>query len=236
MTGLQNKGYKFDIAFVIDATGSMSPIIDEVKRYVLRFGEMLTREYENNGLPVDKVRVRVIDFADYATEMDEAVRQTEFFSLPEDGQKFADAVNKIDWEYRGGDIPENALEALYVAMKSDWTAIKPVERGRHIIVLISDAPPLELQEREGCIGYDASEFPKDIEELHRLWDECDGLSLSARNKRLVLFVPDEDDGEGHSWNNVSDWNQTFVHYINPSRGGSDIDINDVINLVVRSSM
>lgn len=242
--GLQG-GYKLDIVFVIDATGSMDPIMKEVKARALTMGEEIKTEMAKASRPISEMRLRVIDFGDYATEADEAIRQTDFFSMPADKQKFEDAVQGIDYEGRGGDAPENALEALYVAMMSDWTKIGLLEKGRHIIVLMTDAYPLHLQERKECVGYPADDFPPDLETLQKIWIEKDydennrpnpdkTTQLSASGKRLLIFAPDGKDALNHSWQPLTGWEQSTFTAVDPTRGLLDMPLDGIIAEIVRS--
>ena len=241
--GLQGMGYKVDIAFVIDATGSMGPIMDKMKAKALTLGDEIKDALKAANKEVSEMRLRVIDFGDYATEGDAAVRQTDFFKIPEERADFEEAVKNIQYEYRGGDDPENALEALFIAMDSDWVKIKPgVEKGRHIIVLMTDAYPLNLQERDGCADYPSDDFPSDVNELQAIWDERGGsqsadtktTKLGYANRRLVLFAPEGKDGAGHSWDAVSAWENTTMTPVSSDNGLEGIDLSGIIAEIVRS--
>lgn len=202
--GLQGDDYKVDIVFVIDATGSMGPIMEQVKMQALSLGDKITSLLAENNRPVEQLRMRIIDFADFAYEGDDAIHQTDFFPMPGGRADFEKAVRDIEYERRGGDIPENALEALFIAMSSEWTPIARDEKGRHIIVLMTDALPLHLRERAGLAGYVAEDYPADVAALQAIWDANDQdatTDLSPRNKRLILFVPEGTDAAGHSWDN-----------------------------------
>ena len=78
--GLQSSGYKIDIVFVIDATGSMTPIMDQVRQKALTLHEDITAGLKAANKPVSELRLRVIDFADYASEGEDAIHQTAFFT------------------------------------------------------------------------------------------------------------------------------------------------------------
>jgi hypothetical protein len=55
--------YAVDIVFCIDVTGSMTPIIDQVKENALRFYDDVQSNLTAKGKNVDQLRVRVIGFA-----------------------------------------------------------------------------------------------------------------------------------------------------------------------------
>lgn len=236
--GLQGKGYKMDIVFVIDATGSMTPIMNEVKANALSLGDKISQALEAAKKPVDELRLRVIDFADFASEGEDAIRLSDFYTMPTQKAEFEARVNNIDIDMRGGDIPENALEALFAAINSDWVKIGAGEKGRHIIVLMTDAVPLNLQERAGCIGYQADEYPTNIEELAEIWGadaQSSITKLSPLNRRLVLFVPDGNDAAGHSWDAVKSWDWTSSKTVDSAKGLGELDLSVIIGEIVRSA-
>lgn len=238
MAGFQG-GYKVDIAFVIDATGSMGPIMDQVKERALTLGDEIKEKMEAAGKNIGALRMRVIDFADFASESIEAIRASEFYTMPEERAQFENQVKGIQYEDRGGDIPENALEALWVAMKSDWVDLPGLTAGRHIIVLITDAPPLNLGERNGCMGYVAEDYPENIQEMEEIWNEqaTQGgghTKLNPKKKRLLLFAPEGGDGAGHDWNAVSGWENTTYTPVDAASGLRDMPLDGVIAEIVRS--
>ena len=237
MGGFQG-GYQLDVVFVIDATGSMGPIIDQVKERALTLGDEIKQKAEECYKYVNWLRIRVIDFADFAYEGEEAIRASEFFTMPDEKEQFEKYVMSIDNDGRGGDIPENALEALWVAMRSDWSCLPGRTKGRHIIVLITDALPLDLQERIGCFGYDSYDYPESIEEMEAAWSDTSEQGKGAtmihpRNKRLVLFAP-EGEIEGHSWKKVADWEHTTFIPVKSGVGLSGMSLDDVLDEIVRN--
>ena len=226
MAFLQGIGYKMDIVFVIDATGSMGPIMNEVKTNALIIGDKIRDGLAAAGKNVSEMRVKLIDFADFAQEGEEAIHQTEFFNLPEQKEQFESAINSINYELRGGDVPENGLEALYAAICSDWVKIKPGEKGRQIIVV------------SGCMGYPTEEFPANLDALEAIWSEDDPQSastdLNPNAKRLILFVPAGTDDDGHTWDGVASWSQTVCNQIDPAKGLGEIGLNDIVTEIVKS--
>ncbi len=236
--GLQGKGYKMDIVFVIDATGSMTPIMNEVKANALSLGDKITEALKAANKNVDELRLRVIDFADFASEGEDAIRLSDFYTMPEQKAEFEARINNIDIDMRGGDIPENALEALYAAINSDWVKIGAGEKGRHIIVLMTDAVPLNLQERAGCVGYHADEYPSNIEELTEIWSADSQSSitkLSPTNKRLIIFAPTGSDKAGHTWDDVTSWEWVTGATVDPAKGLAELDLSVIIAEIVRSA-
>lgn len=241
MIGWQNGGYKIDVVLVIDATGSMGPIINQVKEKVLTIGDTIRKRAEREyGKPVDALRIRVVDFADFATEGKDAIRASDFFELPREQAAFEAYVRSIRYESRGGDEPENALEALWVAMNSDWVALPGVTRGRHAIILITDAFPLDLGERTGCEGYDADAYPQSLQEMAEAWNgefdsDCKPTRLSRKHKRLLLYAPEGMDSMGHSWDRVAGWAYATHFLAAPGKGLADVDLEyDVLAELFRA--
>lgn len=210
--------YKIDIAFVVD----MSCCTDDFKRMlkgcVGGIKKLFAEEFAKKDRRVGQMRIRFISFGDYETELDGALIQTDYFYADDTASLFK-AIDGLECKEREKcKNTENALEALYAAIVSDWVEIKPKERGRHIIILLTDSYPLRLLERKECAGYPPEdEIPPDIMELQCVWDDDSGyLKLSPKSKRLVVFAPSGDDGAGHKWDDVLAWAQTV--YIEVERG------------------
>ena len=231
--------YKIDITFVIDATGSMGPIIQQVQDAVLVMHNKIVEGLEESGRHVAQLRINVIDFADYGTEGDEAIHQSGFFqmTMSEELPQFENWVRNLNYLNRGGDLPENGLEALYYAMQAEWTPLIGV-KGRHIIVLITDAAPLALGERSGCAGYPDGYFPANNIELEAVWNEDDPVQggdkkapISCNGRRLILYVPNDP-----AWAPISGWEWTTTTYIQAARGGFDLNIDNIVADIVRSAV
>ena len=150
MAGQQGMGeYNVDIVMCIDATGSMSPIIDEVKGNAISFYQRFVDSMEENDKEVAQLRIKVIVFRDYGCD-DEPMVESQFYALPDQNDEFRSFVSSIEAK-GGGDGPENALEAIALALKSDWTT--GGSKRRHAILVFSDAPALRLGERSGSSSY-----------------------------------------------------------------------------------
>ncbi len=230
------KNYKIDIALVIDATGSMGPFMDKVKADIIKVPAEIKDALEKENKMVESMRIKVIDFADYGFDGSDAIHQTEFYDAETEGDKITDAINNIQYASRGGDIPENGLEALYEAMASDWVDPKP--NGRHIIVLVTDAPPLDLGERAECVGYDKDRYPETVDDLGEIWNPTDmqggdsGLKLNPLKARLVLFAP-QGTIAGHSWDEVAKWERVIFKPVTPA-AGVDISMGELVGEIVPS--
>ena len=110
---------------------------------------------------------------------------SDFFEIPTDLADYEAHLASICAQ-GGGDIPENGLEALYYAMKSDFVA--KGNKDREVIVLFTDADALDLKERESSPNY-----PKDMVDwdgLVREWiSPSQTSSLNQKSKRLVVYAP-----------------------------------------------
>ena len=227
MAGQGMGEYCVDIVMCIDATGSMAPIIDEVKKNAISFYEKFIESMEENDKEVETLRIKVIAFRDYGCDQDPMV-ESEFFKLPEQNDDFRRFVDNIEAK-GGGDIPENALEAIALALKSDWTT--DGSKRRHVILVFSDAPALPLGARAGSSGY-PSGMPDDIAQLGAWWEATDqtlGSNYQAKAGRLVAFVPNAE-----PWTELQAWNRYWPAFSPAGTGLPDVDIQSAIDLVVGS--
>ncbi len=221
--------YKVDIVMCIDATGSMSPILNEVKANALTFHDRFVEAMEENNKDVSALRVKVIAFRDYGCDS-EPMKESAFFELPTQNDAFHAFVNGIQAQ-GGGDGPENALEAIATALKSDWVAEEQGVKRRHVILLFTDAPALPLNARAGAPSYPQG-MPADLAELGAWWE---GTSQTFSNNysinagRLVVFAPNAD-----PFTDMQAWNRVWPAFSQAGTGLSEIDIQAAIELLVGS--
>ncbi len=223
----QGMEYYVDIVMCIDATGSMSPIIDEVKRNALSFYQRFIDAMEENDKEVAQLRIKVIAFRDYGRD-DEPMKESAFFKLPDENSQFEAFVNGIE-AMGGGDVPENALEAIALALKSDWTT--GGDKRRHVILVFSDAPALAFGERSDSSQYPAG-MPTDLAQLGAWWEGTDQTLSSTYQKnagRLVAFVPNAE-----PWTELQAWNRYWPAFSPAGTGLADVDIETAIALLVGS--
>jgi Mg-chelatase subunit ChlD len=194
--------YNVDMVFVIDATGSMDNIIDIVKQNALNFYTDVTDAMTRKRKVIDTLRIKVIAFRDYIADGADAMLSTEFFTLPNDEAEFSNTVNAIE-AIGGGDDPEDGLEAIGYAIRSQWN--REGMKRRQIIVVWSDAPTHELGVGAANPGY-PKKMAKTFDELSRWWGNGEMPSEYIDNdaKRLVLFTPEADwwNSIVNTWNNV----------------------------------
>ncbi len=219
--------YYVDIVMCIDATGSMAPIIGEVKNNAISFYQKFIDSMEENDKEVAQLRIKVISFRDYGCDSQPMV-ESEFFVLPEQNEQFRAFVNGIE-ATGGGDGPENALEAIALALKSDWTT--GGSKRRHAVLVFSDAPALPLSARAGAATYPQG-MPADLPQLGAWWEGTDQtLSGTYQPKagRLVAFVPNAE-----PWTEIQTWNRYWPAFSPAGTGLPDVDIQSAIDLMVGS--
>jgi len=222
----QGVKYMVDIVLCIDATGSMRSIIERVKAAAVRFPDDLDKEMRSWSKSIDSLRIKVIAFRDYFADGTAAMVESKFFQFPSDRDEFAGFVKKVT-ATGGGDEPENGLEALVLAIRSDWT--KTGEKRRHIISVFTDtsAHPLEKGVTEKPVGY-LADGPKNLNELTNMWEGQSYMEGNAR--RLLLFAPDAD-----PWSRIAnEWENTIQHASKAGEGLSDIDYKTILSVIARS--
>ncbi|MEA4999257.1 MAG: hypothetical protein VB087_07725 [Candidatus Limiplasma sp.] len=215
--------YHVDMVFCIDSTGSMRHVLDFVKQNALHLYRDVTGTMEKKRKVISRMRIRVIAFRDYVADGDEAMMASDFFVLPDQAQQFYDCVSGITAQ-GGGDIPEDGMEALAYAIRSDWT--REGVKKRHIIVVWSDAPTHPLGHGKIAPWYPEG-MAEDFEELSLWWeDEQLGGAMDENAKRLLMFAPDAPE-----WNRISaEWSQV-VHVQTVSEGLTELEYQQVIDAV-----
>lgn len=223
----QSGSYFVDLVMCIDATASMSPIINEVKANALSFYPRFVDAMEESGRNVSQLRIKVIAFRDYGCDSN-PMEQSRFFTLPEENEEFKSFVESIE-ATGGGDIPENALEAIALALKSEFTT--GGSKRRHVIQVFTDAPALKLGERAAeCPNYPEN-MPADIAELSAWWEgeaQIDS-TFQPKSGRLIAFAPDAE-----PWTDLQTWNRYWMACSRASTGLDDVDIETAIQLLVKS--
>jgi hypothetical protein len=217
--------YAVDIVFCIDVTGSMTPIIDQVKANALRFYDDVQSNLTTKGKNVDQLRVRVIGFRDFVADGAAALDESPFFTLPDERADFSAFVNGLVAE-GGGDAPESGLEAVALAIDSPWTTTG--DRRRQVIVVWTDQPAQPLN--PSVLPPDiASRVSPDFSALTDAWEDEQGR-MGSSSKRLILFAPD-----GPGWSDISGVWENVVHHPSQAGGGlSEVDYGTIIDSIGNS--
>ena len=222
--------YYVDVTMVVDATGGMSPFVDCLKKGAIDFCDKFHRAMDEHGRLVDQLRVRVVAYRDYAFTDCPAMECSEFFSLPEQNEAFHAYVSGISAR-GGGDEPESALEALALAMRSDWTT--EGRKRRHVIMLFTDASAAELNDPRRISHPDyPADMPKSMAELAEMWageSQSLGGMPEERSARLVAFTPNV-----YPWCDFAAWNYVWSCFCQPGGGLAEVDF-DIVNQILLAS-
>ena len=151
--------------------------------------------------------------------------ESEFFVLPDEQDKFKEFVDNIKAE-GGGYEPECGLEALTLAIRSNWN--KTGDKKRQIIVVWTDASthPLEKDENGKPANYPMN-IPANFDELTDLWE---GQFMSRAAKRLIIYSPD-----AYAWTDMANhWENTIQYPSKAGEGLSEIDYHTILDAIASS--
>lgn len=221
--------YAVDIVFVIDVTGSMRPVLDEVKAGALAFHDRLTEAMAEKDKQISNLRIRVIAYRDFLHDKPEdVILSTPFLDLPAQRADFDSFVRGLK-PFGGGDEPESGLEALALGIHSDWE--KGLDRRRHIVVMFTDASahPLEKAAHVTSPQYGA-EIPQTLDELTDIWESPQGEVMEFAAKRLLIYAP-----ECYPWDVISSsWSNTLHYLSNAGQGLNDYEFKQIIDNIANS--
>ena len=223
----QGLKYNVDIVMCIDTTGSMGGLLDTVKLNALKFYPDLKAACETEGKDINQLRIKVIDFKDYNADGADGMHETEFFNIPEQEDKFKAYVNALTPD-GGGDEPENGLEAISLAMNSDWTT--EGDKRRHIIIIWTDASAHPLESSLTKNSFYPIGMPADFNEFTDWWEEEQGGKMNKSAKRLLIFAPD-----AAPWPEISNsFDKAIQHTAKAGEGLSDVDYQTILKSIVKS--
>ena len=210
----------------IDCTGSMAGIMDTVKTNALKFYPDLKSALDAKDKHVDTLRIKVIAFRDFYADGSEALIESEFFTLPGDQTNFQSFVNSLEPK-GGGDEPENGLEALALAIKSDWN--KSGDKRREIVVMYTDASAHPLDKATDKPTSYPQGIPKNFNELTDIWSGQDTY-VSQTAQRLIIYAPD-----CQPWSDISNEWENAIHYASRAGEGlQEIDYETILSAIVKS--
>lgn len=221
----ESLSYHVDLVMCIDATASMFPVIDEVKMNAKTFYQKFIAAMEAKEKKVQQLRIKVIVFRDYAVDS-QPMEESPFFILGDDqGNQTEEFINFVDGieAVGGGDLPEHSLEALALAIKSDW--VKTGNVRRHVVMMFTDATAHELGTMTHLPNY-PSDMPASFAELREMWESQE---MEQRAKRILLYSPDCE-----PWTNMIDWTNTFHASSRAGTGLADVEMDTCIHMLVNS--
>ncbi|OHV42467.1 vWA domain-containing protein [Pseudofrankia sp. BMG5.36] len=223
----ENPPHAVDIVLCIDVTGSMSSIIETVKKDALTFHNRLADKVAGKGKSLGQLRLKVIAFRDFGDRADDAIQESEFFQLPAEARQFEKFVRGLR-ATGGGDAPESALEALALAIQAPWERELP--RTHHVIVMFTDAAAHPLgKHRSKARTYYPKNIAKDFDTLFDQWGHENSTSarMDPSAKHLVLFAPDQT-----PWTGISEtWDNTLHARSRAGHGLDDIYIEEIISTI-----
>ena len=231
-----------DIVFCIDVTASMAPIINTVKNLTLDlYDDLITNMREKNNRIVKQLRVKVIAFRDYYCDGPYAMEESDFFELPKQKNEFRNFVASLEAK-GGGDEPENALEAMALAMKSDWVRVTNpnTEKARNVVVIFTDASAHPLEKSiDGVSEYYPADMLKNYNELYEAWcgqgtcmDNGESYTMDKNAERLVIFAPED----AYTWSDMAEKiDYAAVVPISAAEGGAELG-RDTIIATISGSM
>lgn len=198
-----------DVAFCIDATGSMQPTIDSVKARASSFATDLNSALQARGLEsFDYTRIRAVFYRDYAVDDKSktywdgynnvpypvgAMTKSDFFVMPTGSTSLTTFLG-TEYAWGGGDEPESSYECINEGMSSTWfkkgdpipglgakaDAIYPV------VVVWSDANALPLpHDLSVNSGQYPINMPQSEPSFTNKWNS--GSVIDQENKMLVHF-------------------------------------------------
>lgn len=222
----QGLKYNVDIVMCIDCTGSMGDLLDTVKNNALKFYPDLCARCEEKGKDISELRIRAIAFRDFNCDGSAAIADTGFLNIPDEEGDFKSFVSGLR-PAGGGDEPENGLEALAMAINSEWTS--GGDKRRHVVVVWSDASTHPLGVGSSNSLYPQS-MPSDFDELTDWWEDEQSGKMRKSAKRLVIFAPD-----ASAWTEIGmNWTNTIHHPAKAGAGLEDVDYETILSTIVNS--
>lgn len=223
--------YNVDLCLCIDGSAGMNGILDAVKAQIRNIHELQADAIRPAGYELAGLRARVIVFRDYACDGDDAMVESDFFDLMDPAQRdayehFVDGI-----EAKGGSGgPQNALEAVALALRSNWTASRANFR-RQVIMVFTNAPAWPLKRPSRMISpiYPRN-MPANLEKLLDLFDHGDqeyAPLYSARQSRLFVFAHG---AAVEAWNAVNRRNRTWVLPIGRDEAIAWIELEDALSV------
>lgn len=219
----QGLTYAVDLVICIDATGSMGPVIEEVKESAAGFYRKLSYKLESKKKNVDQLRTKVIVFRDYYYDpANMAMVESPFFDMTTQQDEYAAFVAGIIPD-GGGDEPESGLEALALAVLSDWEKGATFAKRRQVVLMFTDASAHSLGKADKPAHY-PSHIPGSLDELTDLWAQ-----MSSQSKRLVLFAPD-----ASPWTMLGAWEHVTTFPSNAGQGLDEYDMDEILEILANS--
>lgn len=187
-------------------------------------------ERKGNDMNFKKIlRVRLILFRSYLADGIYSMTPTDFYTLPIQSESFTMIVrsiraaggHKTDNEYNGGREPNDALESIAYALKSNWADNLP-ENHRIVIVMTDNrAQPIGFNMAS---TYYPTGMPGNLEELEKQWNHETESGLKHRKQQMILMTPDV-----YPWTRIKEeWKHVIFHECTLQQGLKELDYSDII--------
>lgn len=212
---------KLDIVLCIDGTGSMQNIIDAVKQNSFDFIQKIVARLGDQKFELHQVRAKIIIFRNFIVDGKLALQVSPFYNLINEQEKFIEFVNQIRaFGGKNDDAEEDGLEALALAIKSEWTK---EDSNIRIIGMWSDTTMHALEsKKKRSLHHYPKDIPETFEALTTLW-EGEFLSEGIASK-LILYTPN-----GYPWDNIAANWTNVIHYPSTAGVGLHIDSHQIID-------
>ena len=170
-----------DICFLIDATGSMQPCIDDIKANIQNFITMLTTPDANGGVMINDWRACVCGYRDFEYDPKYGKDAMVMNKFTRDPAELESQLRDLRAE-GGGDEPESLLDALYTVVsrgKTEKGAALEDDKWRYA----SDAARCVIVFTDASFHPDMETIPGGkVDDVIQL--------LQQERIRLSLFAPD----------------------------------------------
>lgn len=208
--------YHIDCVFCVESTSNMSSASGTVKKRINDILDMFIDHLEGWWDEPGLIRAKFILFRDFSC-CPNAIEESIFFNVENSRSEMEAYFDGI--EFKGGHGYCNALEAIALALKSDWTT--GGDRRRHLVFVFSNGTVRNLGESKASMSNYPSDMPVDFTQLYGWWEGSDSTLNSAydwRKGRLAAFAPAKD-----PWLKMSPWSRYWLFCSDTGAGRDDDD-------------
>lgn len=208
--------YDVDMVFCVEATSNMKPFatqLNELMKFCIIRNTDVMEEY---GRELHQLRVKFVVFRDFAC-CPEPIVESRFFVLPEEDEALNEFISGI--EYKGGTGFCSALEAISLALESDW--VNSERRNRHMIWMFSNGRVRPLGSNQWRCPQYPKGMPADLRELTNRWHNgpLDG-KYQPKVDRFIAYVP-----EVEPWTDLQVWDRYWPAFSDCA--GTNFEVDDL---------
>lgn len=198
-----------DVVFLIDVSGSMSPIIDALRKNIEAFVDSLSSGDANNAAPVRDWRGKVVGYRDIEAAESEGLEWLEDHPFVRDAVALKAQLAALRAQ-GGGDEPESLLDALYKvatmeaspkgAQSEDTNRWRYRSEAARVVVVFTDAAfkeTMSIREAKGGALQDVANV------------------VMANRIILSLFAPNFEGYDRLSQIDKSEWEVVEYEGLNP---------------------